>query len=100
MWNDIIQISRVIRKICKQAENRPVCLLGNTYGSRYAKQIIDDIENYGCWCYFEDQYKNGRGKALNSVDRSCKNQKWQMLIKIWSILLFPALRYETIKRTP
>lgn len=30
------------------------------------------IENYGCWCYFQDDHGKGRGQPANEVDGFCK----------------------------
>merc|ERR1712150_331806 len=33
---------------------------------------FNNINEYGCWCYFEHDYIKGRGKPKNDVDRFCK----------------------------
>ena len=33
---------------------------------------MDQINNYGCWCYFEDQHGQGKGQPVNDVDEYCK----------------------------
>merc|ERR1712000_482931 len=34
--------------------------------------MIDAIDHYGCWCYFDENYVNGRGEPLNRIDNQCK----------------------------
>merc|ERR1711879_672423 len=33
---------------------------------------FDRINEYACWCYFEDDHGRGKGKPLNGVDHYCK----------------------------
>merc|ERR1711990_533810 len=33
---------------------------------------IADIQNYGCWCYFDDNWGAGKSQPLNAVDGYCK----------------------------
>lgn len=33
---------------------------------------FDRINEYGCWCYFEDDHGRGHGKAINGMDHICK----------------------------
>ena len=33
---------------------------------------MDQINDYGCWCYFEDQHGQGKGQPVNDVDEYCK----------------------------
>ena len=32
---------------------------------------IAQLQNYGCWCYFEDEHGHGRGQAVDEVDKCC-----------------------------
>jgi len=34
---------------------------------------IAQLQNYGCWCYFEDDFGMGRGKPVDQIDRLCQN---------------------------
>ena len=34
--------------------------------------FLDNIWNYGCWCYFGDNMKFGRGKPVNEMDATCR----------------------------
>lgn len=43
-----------------------------SFGSTWAADIIDSINSYGCWCYFQDNHGAGRGPAQNEVDNQCK----------------------------
>jgi len=33
---------------------------------------FDRINEYACWCYFEDDHGRGHGKPLNGIDHLCK----------------------------
>jgi len=33
---------------------------------------FDRINEYACWCYFEDDHGRGHGKPLNGIDHICK----------------------------
>lgn len=33
---------------------------------------LDQINNYGCWCYFESKHGHGKSKPVNDVDALCK----------------------------
>merc|ERR1712032_81410 len=43
-----------------------------------------EVNNYGCWCYFDDQVGNGRGEPVDLIDAECKNlhkgyiARWQI----------------------
>lgn len=50
---------------------------GNTDGStpgqlNFMIAAINPIVNYGCWCFFEDDHGQGRGRPVNRVDEICK----------------------------
>jgi len=34
---------------------------------------MNEIQNYGCWCQFGDQWRKGRSKPVNEVDSFCKD---------------------------
>jgi len=50
----------------------PQLALTRSFGSAWAAQFIDTIDEYGCWCYFGDDHGKGRGPAANEIDRICK----------------------------
>lgn len=33
---------------------------------------FDRVNEYGCWCYFEDDHGRGHGKPINGIDHICK----------------------------
>ena len=33
---------------------------------------MDLVNQYGCWCYFQDDYGQGRGKPVDEIDTLCK----------------------------
>lgn len=37
------------------------------------KTFLEEINNYGCWCNFGDEYVNGRGAPQDFIDNECKN---------------------------
>lgn len=37
-----------------------------------AVAIMENLDGYGCWCYFDDNHVNGRGKPVNEIDEFCK----------------------------
>jgi len=34
---------------------------------------MKSIDGYGCWCHFDANIKNARGKAMNTMDETCKS---------------------------
>lgn len=42
------------------------------FANTWAAQMIDSIDGYGCWCYFDDAHGSGRGTPQNRVDEFCK----------------------------
>lgn len=43
----------------------------NSDSNKLRKIGLDDINGYGCWCYF-DNPKDGRGAPIDPVDERCK----------------------------
>ena len=43
-----------------------------SFGSDWSAEIIDSINEYGCWCYFQNDHGKGRGSPVNEVDAQCK----------------------------
>lgn len=41
-------------------------------GSQWVSSFIEAIDQYGCWCYFQDDHGKGRGPAANEVDAQCQ----------------------------
>lgn len=35
-------------------------------------QFPNIIENYGCWCFFDDNHGKGKGRPVNDIDKICK----------------------------
>ena len=35
-------------------------------------QAFDDIDGYGCWCYFEDEHGLGRSQPKDQIDAHCR----------------------------
>merc|ERR1711981_887013 len=38
----------------------------------WAQEMINSIDSYGCWCYFQEDHGKGRGPPANEVDAQCK----------------------------
>lgn len=38
----------------------------------WANSMVNAINGYACWCYFEDDHGRGKGQAQNDVDSQCK----------------------------
>jgi hypothetical protein len=43
-----------------------------SFGSSWVSGFIESINQYGCWCYFQDDHGKGRGPAANEVDALCQ----------------------------
>lgn len=43
-----------------------------TFDSIWAAEMIDSINSYGCWCYFQENHGRGKGSPQNEVDAQCK----------------------------
>jgi len=46
--------------------------VGRSFGSSWASDYISAIDEYGCWCYFQEDHGKGRGPPANEVDAQCK----------------------------
>ena len=47
-------------------------LMDNSTMRALTKEDLQLLDQYGCWCYFEDDHGNGRGKPINEIDAQCK----------------------------
>ena len=45
---------------------------GRSFNSAWASEIVQSINGYGCWCYFQEDHGKGRGIPMNEVDAQCK----------------------------
>ena len=43
----------------------------NTY--QLLSGTIDDLDGYGCWCYFDEDVGRGQGTPVNKIDARCRN---------------------------
>lgn len=48
------------------------CKNARSFGSGWASKMIESINGYGCWCYFQEDHGKGKGQPANEVDASCK----------------------------
>lgn len=39
---------------------------------------LDQLDNYGCWCYFDEDISLGRGKSVDHSDTACKKMANRM----------------------
>jgi len=46
---------------------------GGATGSAMMSPTLALIENYGCWCYFQENHGKGAGEAQNGVDGHCQS---------------------------
>lgn len=50
-----------------------------TFGKHISKKpikiepLLTQIDNYGCWCYFDESYDQGRGMPVNTIDHFCRS---------------------------
>lgn len=44
-------------------------------------EFLQQINGYGCWCYFDERYKQARGPVQDKIDTEC-----QKLIKAYKCL--------------
>lgn len=45
---------------------------GATLADGWAASMVNSINGYGCWCYFEHDHGKGKGQPQNEVDAQCK----------------------------
>ena len=62
----------------KENDNGETIVTGPGGMTRSINQILGDdafaaIDQYGCWCYFENDHGRGKGAPVDSVDAMCKN---------------------------
>jgi len=74
MYSAIAAIA--VADISQIAKNLQEIMQNNTFtrgfGATWASSFISNIDEYGCWCYFQDDHGKGRGQAANEVDAQCQ----------------------------
>lgn len=70
MGDDFKQVAGEVMPELKQASSSGQ--QGKSFGSSWAQEIIDSINSYGCWCYFQENHGLGKGQPVNEVDNQCK----------------------------
>jgi len=55
---------------CEPEDNSPACLLERNFGG--SQQTIDQLNEYGCWCYFDEDHGRGKGNPVDAIDEMCK----------------------------
>jgi len=65
-------ITNLAKSFCP--ENDPECELRtfNTGGSAALANSISKLDEYGCWCYFDDNHGRGKASPIDVVDEMCK----------------------------
>lgn len=63
---DIDQIAKNLQELMSNNT------MTRSFGSTWASSFIEAIDEYGCWCYFQDDHGKGRGPAANEVDALCQ----------------------------
>ena len=81
-WSDMINIETQTKLEILNIKKQHLEALGyddettmkqlRTFNSAWASAIIEKIDNYGCWCYFQDNHGKGKGSPMNAVDEQCK----------------------------
>jgi len=59
--------NRYIRSLIEANRPQPRAISDILTGENF-----DRINEYGCWCYFEDDHGRGHGKPVNGIDHFCK----------------------------
>ena len=47
---------------------------------------MDLINEYGCWCYFQDAHGSGKGKPVDEIDTLCKMKLLKNKHAFWLFL--------------
>jgi hypothetical protein len=55
---------------CVENDNTPICQLDRNFGGSQA--TIDQLNEYGCWCYFDEDHGRGKGNPIDAIDEMCK----------------------------
>lgn len=73
-------LSTVLFAYSAAALELPKCSEGedpNSFGCAFrnfgaSQGTIDNLNEYGCWCYFGDDHGRGKGSAIDQIDEMCK----------------------------
>lgn len=66
------QMADDLKKAVSETTNSENSPGDKSFASIWAQEIIDSINSYGCWCYFQEDHGKGRGSPVNEVDNQCK----------------------------
>merc|ERR1711937_886320 len=47
-------------------------LIERSFGAGWSQSMLEPIDQYGCWCYFQEDHGKGRGIPVNEIDEKCK----------------------------
>lgn len=65
---DMMRLAENIKRSALNSSDASV----RSFGSAWGQKIIEGIDGYACWCYFQDDHGKGRGKPVNEMDARCK----------------------------
>merc|ERR1712098_305164 len=65
---DMMKLADNLKRHATNSTSASVRSFASAWGSR----IIESIDGYACWCYFQDDHGKGRGKPVNEMDARCK----------------------------
>jgi len=65
---DLMRIAKDLGDLFKNATSPGL----RSFGSTWAAQMLDPINGYGCWCYFQDDHGKGKGIPANEMDEVCR----------------------------
>lgn len=87
-WAVLYVMQQLIQTISSGRETiekaiRNILYNSSKYQSAYTQRMLRrhniqelalarNIDGYGCWCYFDDDYRFGRGLPMNAMDEICK----------------------------
>merc|ERR1711884_417708 len=64
-WDDVAPCS--VEKVNGKCPDDPYKAFGGQIGN-----TINSMNEYGCWCYFNDDHGRGKGTPVDAIDEMCK----------------------------
>lgn len=65
-------IQALLKDLAATQSGDPSDAATRTLSAGWANSMVESIDGYGCWCYFENDHGKGKGHAKNDVDAQCK----------------------------
>lgn len=70
------RFSSMLAQIAQENDNTDRMIDGGgdsgTLAAGWADSMVNSIDGYACWCYFEHDHGKGKGPVQNDVDAQCK----------------------------